>query len=658
MPTDDKSSYDESPQGLAKRWQREMQAAHKDSDKWRKKAEKITKRYLGRSVTRDGESNARLNLFTSNINTIESIMYGKLPRVSVDRKWSDQNDDVARVAAVIMERLLNEDIEEAGDGYADALRYVLQDRLIPGLGTARVRYEMETETIEQPPIMGQGPLDPNTGMPTQIELAPAYSIDRKVAEYSPCDYVHWSDYRWSPCRTWRECRWVAYRAWMTKEDGLKRFGDIFERVPMKSASQQKKDSALDVQDPWERAEVWEIWCRDEKRVYWYVEGFDQTLDVKDDPLGLPGFFPGPQPFMASVTTSHLMPFPDYEQAQDLYSSIDILETRIDWLTKACKLVGVYDKSSVGIMRMFNEGSETELIPVDNWAMFAEKGGIKGQIDWLPIEQVANTIGILVQQRNDKINLLYQVTGLSDVLRGQSQGGATATEQAIKARYASTRIQSLQDQFAKFATELQSLKAHIIVTQYDDRTMLVRSNIMATPDAQYAQQAIQLLRSNLREYRIKVRPEDLAIQDYATLKAERSEALAALSNYIPRVIEANQAIPGSLPYMLELMKWGLMGFRGINTIEGVLDQAIDAAKQQAGEPQEPPAPDPTEQTKLQTAQVKGQAEQTKAQASVITSQTDLQKAQLGAREAQFEAALQRRSNAEMLAEQLIPQGPPR
>jgi hypothetical protein len=633
------------PVDQAKKWTRELTAAHKDGEKWRKKGENITKRYLGKMVTRNtGDSNAKLNFFTANTDTVLSILYGKLPKVDVSRKWNDQDDDVARVAGVIMERLLNEDIEDPGDGYAQALYDVLQDRMVPGLGIARIRYEAEFEDQQQDAITA----------PDGRELAPAYVKSVKTREGVPCDYVNWIDFRWSPCRTWRECRWVAFRAMMTDEDGKKRFGEAWQGVPMKSPSQQKRDTALDVKDPWDRAEVWEIWCKDSRTVYWYVEGMQQTLDQKPDPLGLPSFFPCPRPFTATMSTQHFMPFPNYEQAQDLYSSIDTLETRIDWLVRACKLVGVYDKAAVGVIRMFNDASETELIPVDNWAMFAEKGGIKGTIDWLPIEQVAATIAQLTQQRNDKINLLYQITGLSDILRGQSGGDATATEQAIKARYASTRIQSLQDQFAQFATDLQALKAHVVVTQYDDQTIIQRSNIDNTPDAELAPQAIAMLRSRLRDYRIVVRPENLAIQDYATLKQERSEAAGAFAQGLKAVGEFEQMVPGSMAYTLEILKWTMQGFRGFATIEGVFDKGIDAMKAQQAQPQEPPQPDPTEQ-------LKAQAETTKAQADVMIANTDLQKAQVEGRNAQMEAMLNRQTQAEMAAQQMtgVPgfNGPP-
>ena len=637
-PITSASQFDDTPEGWADRWSVEVKAAQQEVEKWHKAANRIVRAFIDR---RDiGVSNAvsgsmtgnisKINLFTANVQTIRAILYGKTPQVSVDRKWSDANDDVARVAGVIMERLLNQDIETPGDGYADSLQLVLEDRLVPGLGTARVRYEAQFEQQQVPPIMGNGPVDPTTGMPTQVEVAPGYVRDVKKDEFVPTDYVNWRDLLWSPCRTWGECRWLAFRAMMTEDEGVKRFGEEFKQVPRKVQSTsgstgQAGDQTLDIKDPWQRTEVWEIWDKDSQKVFWWTNGYTKILDIKPDPLQLPGFFPSPKPFVANLTTTQFLPTPDYVLAQDLYIGVDVLETRIDWLVKACKLVGVYDSSSIGILRMFTEGNETEMIPVDNWAMFAEKGGIKGQIDWLPIEQVANTISVLVQQRDQKIQLLYQVTGMSDIMRGQSEKGATATEQSIKAKFASVRTQALQDEFAEFATDLQALKAHVIVTQYDDQKILDASNIMYTDDAQYAQAAIQLLRSQFAQYRVVVRPEALAMTDYGQMQQERTSALQSVSQFLTAVQPIIQQAPAMGPYLMEMMKWSFASFKGAATIEATLDRMIDDLKQQAMQPAAPPAPPPPDPTE----QLKAEAENTKAQASVITSNNDLEKARIEA-----------------------------
>jgi hypothetical protein len=642
------TDFEDTPEGWASRWAVELHAGKKEVEKWHTAANRCVKVFLDRrdvgvsnSVSGSMTGNiSKINLFTANVQTMRAILYGKTPQVSVDRKWADTNDDVARVAGTIMERCLNEDIETPGDGYADSLQMALEDRLIVGLGIARVRYEAQIESQQVQPLMGPGAMDPNAPMgtpPPQVEIAPGYTHDVKTDEFVPTDYVNWRDFLWSPARTWGEVRWVAFRALMTEDDGVKRFGEDFKQVPRSQANRQTSgknsaDATLELKDPWQRAEVWEIWDKESQKVYWWTDGYTKILDIKPDPLKLPAFFPCPRPFIANTTTTQFIPTPDYILAQDLYIGIDTLETRIDWLVKACKLVGVYDSSSVGIGRMFTEANETELIPVDNWAMFAEKGGIKGQVDWLPIEAVSATIAQLVSQRDQKIQLLYQVTGMSDIMRGQSEKGVTATEQSIKAKFASVRIQALQDEFAHFATDLQALKAHIITTQYDDQKIITASNIEYTDDAQLAPQAVQLLRSQLSQYRVIVRPEALAITDYGAMQAERSAAGQAMGQLAEAA--SNPQLPPQIQVaMWETAKWILASFKGSATIEAAWDRALEEMKQQA---QQPAQPDPAQQAqqqadaqKAQADQVKAQAEGTKAQASVIVAQTDLQKAKIEA-----------------------------
>ena len=95
--------------------------------------------------------------------------------------------------------------------------------------------------------------------------------------------------------------------------------------------------------------------------------------------------------MANPTTSKFMPRADFLMAQDQYAQIDELSTRLKYLIKACKVVGAYDKTSTQLGRIFSEGMENQMIPVDNWAAFAEKGGIKGSMDFVPIDMVAKAI---------------------------------------------------------------------------------------------------------------------------------------------------------------------------------------------------------------------------------------------------------------------------
>lgn len=619
----DSEQFPDTPEGWASRWQVELAASRKVVDKWQKQAKKIVKRFLDE---RDGSiKESRLNLFTSNVQTMRSILYGKIPSVDVDRRFADADDDEARVASEILQRCLNNDIEDPEDSYSQTLVQCLDDRLVVGLGVARIRYEAEFEETE---VEAMTQLDPMTG--ETLVIAEAYTEERKVDEDVECDYVFWEDFLWSPARVWSEVRWVAFRNFMTLEQGIERFGEDFNNVPLKAS---RKGSTADQgkADPWDRAEVWEIWCKEHKAVYWYVDGYDQTLDIKDDPLEVEGFFPCPRPMFANLTTSGLLPRPEYVIAQDLYNEVDLLETRITVLSRAIKVVGVYDKSATGVKRMLQEGVDTDLIPVDNWAMFAEKGGIKGTIDWLPMDMIVQTLQTLSGIRDNTIQLLYQVTGMSDIMRGQAtQGGATATEQALKARFASVRIQSMQDEFARFATDIQRLKASVMAKHFDDESFIKLSNIDRTPDAQHAMQALQLIRSDFAEYRIDIKSENLSMSDYAQIRQERTEAIQGISTFISAAMPLVEKSPGAAPFLLEIVKWGMGGFKGASQIESVIDQAIDGLKQQLAQqqaPQGPPPEDPKIKGQKELIGVKSEAESKKIQQQ---TQSDMMKIQAEAR----------------------------
>lgn len=599
--------FEKTPAGQARRWQMELTAARKEVEKWHIQGSKIIKRFRDeRESGREGET--RWNIFSSNIQTQRAMLYGKPPSVSVDRRFADAGDDVARVGSEILERLLNTDIERDSDGYSLALQYALDDRLIPGFGQARIRYVAQFEQIEG--IAAQISAE---GIEIAAEVPPT---ERKISEDVETDYVHWKDMLWSPARVWHEVRWVAFKAQMSREQLRERFKSeddegFADKIPLNTKS-GNDSSDSQASDPWSRADVWEIWSKDDKKVYWYVDGFHVTLDEKDDPLGLEGFWPCPRPMMANLTTASLIPRPDYVLAQDLYEEIDLISTRINLLQKAIRVAGVYDRTSEGIKRLVSEASQNELIPVDNWAIFAEKGGVRGAVDWLPLDQIVGALAQLRDYRRELMDAVFQITGMSDIMRGQANStGVTATEQSIKAKFGSVRIQAMQDEFARFASDIQRLKAEVIAKHFDAQTILQRCNCQFTPDAPFAEQAVQLIKSEASPYRVQVKPEAVSLTDFSALKQERMEVLAGLSGFLQATAPLAQQMPSATPFLLQMLQWAMSGIRGASSIEGVLDQAIAAAQQAAQQPQQAAPPDP----KLAIVQAKAQADMAKEQAKL-------------------------------------------
>lgn len=567
------SEYDEdtgrpkkdTPRQWHKYWSKEKEAAERRQKTFRSQGNKVVSRFLDERKNLQGSSNPirKLNLFYVNVTTLMSMLYGSTPKIEVSREHQDPDDDMARVASVLYQRILDADVASSGNDLPTILRAVLQDRLLPGLGVARVRYEVETEEF----------LD-----------AEGQEMSEMTAEWCDIDYVHWQDFLWGWGRTWSEIPWVGFRAYLDKDQVKARFGedvakDLSYEYKQVDADEDSSGDG-DTRENIAKTEVWEFWHKEQRKVFWYSCDTEKVLESKDDPLGLDGFFPCPMPLVANCTTSLYMPTADFVMAQDLYNEIDELTTRIYHLTRAIKVVGVYDSSAEGVKRMLTEGSENQLIPVENWAMFAEKGGLKGVVDWFPVEDVVNTLQVLKGTLDSTIELLYQITGMSDILRGANTDQYTSDgTQQLKAKFGSVRVQSLQDEFARFASDLSALKTEVVSKHFEAESIAQQSNAQFMPlaDQQLVPPALQLMKEPGIKWRVNIRPESIAMVDYAQLKSERTEFLTAISTYLQSAQAVVQAVPGSLPILLEMLKWGMAGFKGANYLEGTMDQAIEMSK---------------------------------------------------------------------------------
>lgn len=602
-------------------WKLELELSDKQFKKWNERGKKIVRRYRD---DRDAlvEKSRRYNVLWSNVRTLKAAIYARVPKPDVSRRYDDQ-DPIGRTASLILERCLTYEVEQYND-FDSALRNALDDRLLCGRGIAWVRYEPITQPIES-----EGPGEEIAEGEYQVTED---QMEEIAHEQSPVDYVYWEDFRHDPARTWEEVRWVARRVYMSQEEGIERFGDEFKKIPLTNAptniteEQLKGSSGNKIK----KAEIWEIWCKEEEKVYWICPGYMGMLDQKDDPLQLDGFFPCPKPLFSTLTTDSLVPVPDYAQYQDQAEEIDELTERINLLVKAIKVVGVYDASQTGVQRMLIEGTDNVLIPVDKWAAFAEKGGIKGTVDFLPLDNIAMTLSQLYNARDHAKQVMYEITGMSDIIRGASLASETATAQQIKSQYANLRLKEATQDLARFATDLIRIKAQIICNQYQDQTIISMSGIANTRDGQMAQQAIQMLRDKVtRNFRIDIETDSMVITDEMQEKQDRVEFLTAAGGFLDKAVQAGMSVPEIAPLLAEMLMFGVRGFRAGKTLESAFEQAMGALAQKGQQPQQDPAAAQAQmlaQQKQQEAQMKAQTAQMEAQ---YRAQADAQVAQIKA-----------------------------
>lgn len=646
-----------------KRWKDEIDYAEKELSKYHIRAETVIRRFIDE---RDAVNSGKkwFNIFYANTNILESAIYAQLPKPMVTRKFIDYQDDVARVAAIIMQRNVAPDVDDPRDTFDAVMRHAVQDRLVAGLSMAWLRLETDTEDSELtpepgevyhdgptfdgfeslmapaeplrvPPVpqnpapMGEAPMPgqqpPVMGTPGEAPVPEPEEIEPKPETYSKItaqrvcvDYIYWKDFIWSPCRVWEERRWTGRKAYLTRDELTKRFGEKGKLVPLNFRPQGLSGSSLSSEprhEAMEKAIVYELWDRMDRKIYWLCKDWPELLDEQDDFLELVGFEPHPKPMLANISTSNTVPRPDYYMIQDQYSELDSVNNRISMLVNACKVVGVYNKAAIGVQRMLQEGFDNQLIPVDDWAMFAEKGGIKGQVDWLPLDQVITALQRLYEAREAIKGQIYELTGIADIVRGASKASETLGAQQIKAQFASVRIKKLQDEVARFAAEILRIKAEIQVKHFDPEILLTKSVIMHTDDAPLAQPAMELLMSEEGfEWRISISSDAMGQTDYALEKQERTELLSVISGYVEKV-GPGLMDPKMGPLYINLLKWTISGFKGSEELEGMLDKQLDMLSRSPP----PPAPPSPEQIKAQVVQQQGQQKLQQGQQKMVMDQ---------------------------------------
>ena len=543
--------------------------------KWTARTKKIIKRYRDDTRGQTMNESAKFNILWSNIQTLRPTVYSKLPKADISRRFGD-NDPVGRVAGQLIERAIDFEIEHYPD-YRSTMSYCVEDRFLGGRGTAWVRYEPHVAPIG---IEDDGlSITPNI---EQGEGAPP-NLERIEYECAPVDYVHWRDFGHAQARTWEEVTCVWRWVYMTREALEERFGeDVARRIPLDQGP-EPLNAYNESKRSYNRAKICELWDKETEKVYWFSKGMGQFIDVRDDPLGLEGFFPCPKPLYATTTSDTLVPVPDFVLYQDQAMELDILSDRIDGLVKALRVRGVYDASQPALQRLMTEGDNNALIPVDKWMAFSEKGGLKGSIDLLPLDTLANALLNCYRAREDIKSQIYEITGISDIIRGASYASETATAQQIKGQYAGLRLRSMQEDVALFASELIRLKAQVMCLKYQPETILAyaAANQMSPADQQLIPQALELLRDKpLRNFRVDIAADSLVQMDEAQNRQDRLQFLQAFGGFLAQALPVGQAAPEMVPMMMELLRFGMQAFKAARPIEGQIDQTLQMLQQSA------------------------------------------------------------------------------
>lgn len=534
------------------------------------RTDKILRRY--RDERQTNSTQTRYNMLWANVQTLKAATFSRMPKPDVSRRFKD-NDPIGRVASMILERAMDFEITHYED-LKHCLEASVYDRFLGGRGSAWVRYEPKIESQ-----------DYSVSESDEDSDEAAEYLDTEAA---PIDYVHWKDFGHEPARTWDEVNKVWRKVYMTRKALVERFGEeLGNKVPLDSSPDDQKYKDSD--GIGKKGLIIELWDRETETVLWISKSLNQILDERDDPLELEEFFPCPKPLYSTITNESLVPIPDFTLYQDQANALDILSTRISGLIDALKVRGVYDASEPTLQRLFTEGENNTLIPVKNWPAFSEKQGLRGAIDIVDITPIAMALKNAYEAMAQLKQEIYDITGISDIIRGQSNVIETATSAQIKSQFASLRLKEYQDAVACYASHILKLKAQVICGQFQPETLIKIGGVaqLSQEDQQLVPQAIEMLKSNpMRTFRIEVATDSMLYQDEQQEKADRVEFLGAVGTYLEKAVQASQAMPPeATPLLMDLLKFGVTGYRVGRVLEGEFDNVADAIKEQAKQPKQ-------------------------------------------------------------------------
>lgn len=583
-------------------WLMQLELSEKDHKDFLKDGDAVCERYKADKFMAATGKSSRFNILYSNTETLKAAVYARQAKPDVRRRFSDQ-DPVGRIAADVLERSLifSNDAYE-GEDVDDVTESAVEDYLLPGRGIVRVDYEPEIEEGLAPD--GQ----------TKIEVL----ADQEVCE----KYVYWKDFRHGSARKWAKVPWISYRHLMSREDLRENFEKAIADAVTLNWSPDTGDSPSKLSDAFKRAEVWEIWDKDRKERVWVSKGYKDILRTDKDPYRLQNFFNCAKPLLAITTNSTLIPQAEFAVYKVQADALNEIEERIDKLTRALKRRGIYDETFKELEKL-SRAADNQFIPVKNFSDLTSKGGLAAAFQTEDIVVLSNVLKELYVQRQARIQAIYEITGISDILRGASDPGETLGAQRLKAQFGGARLKKRQDKVQKWIRDTQRIKAELIAEHFEPKKLQEITGIDLTTDDPQNPQAMEqknavmeLLRSDkMRSYRVDIETDSTVFEDAEQEKKSRIELITAMTGFMAQAVPLGEKAPELMPFLFEVLAFGTRGFKAGRSLEESLDQVKQAVtaklQQQQQAPPQQAQPDP----KVVVANVKAGAEVEKAKLGV-------------------------------------------
>ena len=639
------------------KWLDRIEASAKVEKKWLDDAKKAQDAYTGEGQSQaagtvyvsDGQYD--FNILYANVETIVPAVINSAPVPDIRRRFADQ-DPVARFVAELLERAIRVQIDDSR--LQTEMEASAQDAFLAGRGVVRIRFysdivggEPTKEDIEDAADQANGEDRDTEVSVDRSEVGdegyaggsddgnredgslperglgdnggPPIEPERLENERICFEAVSWIDYRHGPAKRWDERPWEAFRFSIAREDESKSFdsGMIGLQLSASEINRRNKDD--------NELCGWEVWDKDKREVVFIDDG-GVVLKTIDDPLGLSKFFCTPTPMQPIEVNGRLMPVNPFSVYRRMADDLDDAVRRKNVLIKAMKAKGWYGTSEKDLQAVIDL-NDNEFAPIADAEIWAQSpGGLQNAIIFWPIEKFIAAIQQVDAAINTYKQWIYEITGISDIVRGASSASETATAQNIKSQWGSLRIQKMQRMMERCARDLFILMSEIIPTKFSMQTLeeMTGMDLLPKPtdtpqQTQFKQQVYALMKRKLALfYRIDVESDSTVRADLTRQKQEVAQFLQGAGQYFSAVGPLVQS--GTLPAdaALEIFIANARLFNLGRSVEDTLENMVTQAKAKAQKAEnEPQAPNP----EIVKAQAEGEADKRRNETELAKSKMD-------------------------------------
>jgi len=648
MNDDEQPKKDETD--TIRHWLNEIAQAQKREKEFRKDGQEILDIYSAKTDT-------PFNILFSNTETLLPSLYSAVPRPVVTRRYKD-NDPLGKAAADAAQRVLTFLLDTNVEGYEtfdDAMRMVTLDALLPGRGTAVAKFDAAINDAKLASEDGGDDTQPYTS--GELVCLESRSWDRVYYGYA---------------QKWSNVPWIAYEEYLDKDEATSLFGEEIVRELTFTQGDEPEDNDYQrgTRDEQHRGErktvcVYQIWDKDGgKKVRYISPNYrDGYLRVDDDPLGLTGFFNCPRPLQFVEKSNDLRPTPMYALYRNQARELNRITQRIHSLLEACKARGVYSSDMGETLGNILKGDDNTLVPAENSSTLAFEKGISNAIWMWPVDVIIQVLLQLYQAREKCKVVIYEITGIADIMRGASAASETLGAQEIKQAWGTLRLKRLQREVQRYSRDLLRMMLEIAATKFSEETWARMTGLKFTT-AMQAQQLAQIamaaqmsgqpldeqtqammqqpkwadvlgmLKDDMqRAYRVDIETNTTLAPEATEDQKQLNEMMMAMGQFLNGVSPLVEK--GTMPFQVaqSMLLTVLRKYQAGGEIEDMVKQMV-----------EPPKADPRQQgemQKMQLEQARLQFETQKFQAEMQqTTQIEMAKHQREVEAAQQHQALAR------------------